>query len=235
MTSKKNNLTWKQKNLRPGEETQENVRRYLRHASRRKFPLDKNLHKNILRTLQLAYPKKENHHLIIQYLYFGKHISEKTLKPRYFRMTDKRMSDLLRMAAHKEKEMRLSWQYARLIKKEPQTQEERNQLLQTEKQLREAKGRIAMLTRADLLPLIHFVSQERYLEHQGGEDYQQKEAVEFFVDLADATLRACGMESVNRKFSIDYLLLSCFKENEMLTFSEILDQTGEIGKALQSD
>lgn len=82
---------WERENAHPEEPKQEAIRRYLRYASRRKVPLEKELYRDISRTLQLAYPKRENRHQIIQYFYMGKKSVRQKEKRRYIRMTDKLM------------------------------------------------------------------------------------------------------------------------------------------------
>lgn len=128
------------------------------------------------------------------------------------------------MAVYKEEEIRLSWASHNHFGENKQEDE------RTRKQLQNAKSRIVLLTRMDLLPLIHFVAQERYVEKKEKEEreYDQKEAAEYFASLADATLLACGMEPISEKFALDQLLLACFGKKEMLSFSEVLEITGEV-------
>jgi hypothetical protein len=44
-----------------------------------------------------------------------------------------------------------------------------------------------------------------------------------FRNLADNTMNACNMAVLSEKYQLDVALLSCFQENEMFSYAELLD------------
>lgn len=93
---------------------------------------------------------------------------------------------------------------------------------------REHRRRCVLLGRNDLLPFVLYTAQHRYLESIGFDmaDYVQEEAKKEFVVLADQTLAACNMAKVSEKYELDAVLLACFQEDEMYSYSEILEAVG---------
>lgn len=87
---------------------------------------------------------------------------------------------------------------------------------------KENKRRTLLVQRSDLLPLIHHFSQQRYTR-ENGDEYIMENARAMFVDLADKTLNACNMEGFNTDYELDFVLYESFCEDEMFSYSEILD------------
>lgn len=83
------------------------------------------------------------------------------------------------------------------------------------------KRRCLMIQREDLLPLIHTVAQQRYMaEHENS--YCADTAKQLFCDMANSTLNACNMPMLNEKYEIDYVLMECYTEEEMYSYSDLL-------------
>lgn len=84
------------------------------------------------------------------------------------------------------------------------------------------------IKRSDLLPMIHYASQCRYLFYmeQENEKYDGQKAKDFFVKQANHMLEICRMALLNEEYELDALLLSCFCPEEMYSFPEILESAG---------
>lgn len=81
------------------------------------------------------------------------------------------------------------------------------------------------INRQDILPMILYVAQHRYLEKIGGnmEQYEKDDARDLFSDLANATLSACGMTELSSEIQLDALLLAAFQEDEMFSYADIAE------------
>lgn len=101
-------------------------------------------------------------------------------------------------------------------------QDARSQLT---KYIDEQKRRCIDIKRSDLLPMIHYVAQCRYLDEieTEGEKYNVRKAKELFVTLANRMLKSCQMAPLNESYELDAVLLSCFQPEEMYFFPEILE------------
>ena len=71
--------------------------------------------------------------------------------------------------------------------------------------------------------MILFVAQRRYQEQEEMSEYQYEPAKENFVELANATLSACGMTALNTAFKLDALLLAAYQKDEMYSYTEIME------------
>lgn len=183
------------------------IRRYIRYASRKRERLSEELCNDILHTAKLAYGG-ENRHNIIANLYPVQWNGEKKGVP-FRKLTDTRLSMLLRIADRKEKEIRQLWSDG----SSGGSEQSRERSLWSS----------FYVEREDLLPLIHYVSEVRYYETAGEKGYSQADAIRYFKDRADSVLQACGMEPVSEEFALDYLLLSCFGREEMYQISDVIE------------
>lgn len=127
-------------------------------------------------------------------------------------MSDKYLSELMHVSEQKELEL------AQLLSGT------------SKEKLREQKRRCRILTRNDLLPLIHCVSEYRYHEETAnfpGElndfTYETKDARDYFCKLANRILTSCNMASFNpESYLLDYILYHSFTEDEMLNYSDAI-------------
>lgn len=90
---------------------------------------------------------------------------------------------------------------------------------------KENKRRCLQIQRQDILPLILYVAQHRYLEEIGQDmsSYRQKDALELFRTLADSTLAACNMSRLNEAYELDVVLCACYQAEEMFGYAELLE------------
>ena len=87
------------------------------------------------------------------------------------------------------------------------------------------KRRCLLLQRDDILPMLLYLAQQRYTREK--EDiYDKEEAKQYFVDMANSALNTCNMPVINEAFRLDFLLLQCFSDEEMFSYSEILSVLG---------
>ncbi|MCD7825664.1 MAG: hypothetical protein LUH14_06880 [Clostridiaceae bacterium] len=165
-------------------------------------------------------------------------------------MTDKYLSQLLGVAEKKERQIRLCSAIAKLdgmsAKEDcPEDIAELLYMIETKKNakklksdkinvetaarhlkkcLKEQKAACHIVQREDLLPLLHCMAQMKYQE-ECGDNYQQKDAREYFENMANGILFACGMAPLNEKYVLDYLLLSTFMPLDMYSYSDLLEIT----------
>lgn len=85
----------------------------------------------------------------------------------------------------------------------------------------ESRRRRLIVKRDDLLPMILYVAQQRYLKEGGA--YCCAAARGMFIDLANATLIACNMAPLDENYIYDMILLSCFQEEEMYGYEDVLE------------
>lgn len=90
---------------------------------------------------------------------------------------------------------------------------------------REHKRRRKIVKRTDLLPLIHYVAQQRYLQENetNGLPYDQMVAKKQFRTMADAVMIACNMAPIDEDYRYDMILMSCFDKEEMYSYMDILE------------
>lgn len=161
-----------------------------------------------------------------------------------FFMTDKYMSQIIAIAEQKEKEIRLSQALGVLETSEaesacpkwimdllagydlipPKNTEQAVKYVRSI--LRMQKQRCHLVQREDLLPLIHYVAQQRYEKILQEQDkaYQCEDAKIYFVQMADEILAECQMAPVSANYQLDYLLLSCYAEDDMYSLADIIEE-----------
>lgn len=176
---------------------------------------------------------------------------------RISRMTEKHLSDLFNVATQKERDIRMAHAEAVLRRKgedgdeccpewidslineyaggsaqksdkEPFTVNDALRFIEAYR--KEHRRRCVMIQRSDLLPFALYVAQHRYLESIGfeTENYVCEDAKKEFMVLADQTLAACNMAKLSEKYELDSLLLACFQEDEMYSYSEMLEAVGGV-------
>lgn len=222
----------------------EDIQRFVHNVSRRKndyiSPADKNEIRRLMRT---AYLQKHTNADLLKEVFPLPVKNQGT-----FVMDQKKISQILRIAEHKEKEIKLSWALSCLggIKEKdticPQwiiTLMERYQLTvrsaaQPEavrtvwdaekclkKCLKDQKQLCHLVRREDLLPLIHYVSQLRYEKENKG--YHREGAKAVFTDLANKVLSDCQMAALKEGYRIDDIFLSSYREEEMHSFADLVE------------
>lgn len=93
------------------------------------------------------------------------------------------------------------------------------------KELKKQKTRVRNIQRSDLLLLIQYIFSVRYDQQirQNMTGYDQKEARQAFISLADTILTTCDMREINAQYRLDHLILSCITSEEVILLGDLLD------------
>ena len=121
-----------------------------------------------------------------------------TLRNHMQRIDEKYLSELLNMALHKERQMRLQ-----MLLAQEDNEQKRNEL---QKQLRKNKGRLHMIQRSDLLILAQYIIYAKY-ENNSYVSCDYRPAREEFRVYADSIMELCGMRKLDDSYMLDYCLL----------------------------
>lgn len=91
--------------------------------------------------------------------------------------------------------------------------------------IREGKRRRRVIGRSDLLPMVLYVSQQRYQTEMDADmhSYNREKALRIFRDMADATLLACNMAPLDEKYFFDAVLILCYQEKEMYGYQDVIE------------
>ncbi len=212
----------KRKRLGKGSKEVEWIRKYAsRHVSQ-------NLYENILELAKLAYSEAGQNTKLLGELYTGvatgKYLSDLFNIPQRHEM-DIHVKQAIRELEQMDGEELCPAHVTELIKNYNRGElmlENAGEALEWLKEFdRESKRRRLVVKRSDLLPMILYVAQQRYLEEMG-EDYNQQEALKMFRNLADATMIACNMAPLDESYLFDMMLISCYQEEEMYDYGDVV-------------
>lgn len=211
------------------EREEETIVRYLHNESRRaKSPISREEAEEFRKLARKAYGKGIYQSDILTEIFAAAMPNESLEKTKYRKdrvehmgirlISDKYLSDLLHIAKQKEREMNLIQQFYR-------SSEEDQRKLKVK--LRHQKQRCHIIEREDMLPLLHYLAQKKYILKIDEEqmDYKKEDAVRYFETMTNAVLEACQMEPLNRNYRLDAILLSSFQEEEMLSVSDMIEQS----------
>lgn len=239
------------KNIGEGEWIKRYVRQNLRFSSGK---LSEHLGKIILELARQVYSETGQNSRLISELFSVSDpalaaTDEEKRKPVSI-MTHKRLSDLFHIPEQNEKLLqakrmlvtlqkeenkascleqarRLAREYSR-DEIEIETVGEAKEYLQ--EFIREQKRRRLLVRRTDILPMVLYVAERRYMEEMNLHEssYRRADAVKLFRDMADATLLACNMAPINEAYFFDTILLLCFQEKQMYEYAEVLEAVENI-------
>lgn len=249
---------WAKEQKIPEEDYPVEALRYLKNVSRRVVPMIDEAERKELEYLHwIAYAKENRNADLLMELYSPamKEKSGKGQKRNYRSRKDfalpegihfpsnSHLSQMLNVALHKEKEIRIAQGLAcvryqpedaacpnwveEIIEcyatvKGPFTCKDAQKYL---KKLQSSqKKQCVTVQREDLLPLIHYVAQRQY-QMLYPDDYDWQKAREVFITLADTTLTACQMAPLSEEYELDFLLLSCYRDKVMYTLAEVIEIT----------
>lgn len=239
---------WCQRRLLNPLNYQKNVRKYVNALTKGKNKnMSEELQASITELCTLAYTEKEPNARLLSEV-FRPRMEGDDAAPGFQSvnsMTEKHLSDLLNVPLHKERFFRtrqaelelaglndgevcpdwirqLQEEYGRDSGRLTTVGEARKWL---ENYRKENKRRCLQIQRDDILPLIMYVAQHRYLDTIGQDmsAYRQKDALEMFQILADSTLAACNMGRLNQDYELDAVLCACYQPEEMFGYVELLE------------
>ena len=229
---------WIAEHPKKGESDSSSIMRYLRYDKMRKNPDVSTELRNVLLTdYWIAYSSKDKNKDLLEELYgvekeklpgLRKRIAIKNdaLGMNIRLMTDKYLSDLLRIAVLSEKEIRLRSAVSRLeaMDMNAELPSEYRYLLEDEKPVKvfealkllngsldDLAGRRHVIGRNDLLPLIHYV----VMKTEPNRD--------FFISYSNQLLLKCDMPLINEGYALDRLLINSFGAEDYYYFAEILE------------
>lgn len=211
------------------------------------YKVSESLGQNILELCNIVYETRETNRKVLDTIYspVKRTWKQKRINPDepLYVMGEKYMSDLLRVPMWKEKMINCQ-RALRILSKINENNKTPDWILNLCKDLqgdcnmmfdtvsgakhiineymRENQRRCILLQRNDLMPMILYLAQSKYV-HEHPNEYKKDEAKIAFVTLADTVLTACYMEPFNEKYELDALLSTCFQEDEMYSYSDLLD------------
>lgn len=228
-------------------EPETRIRKYISSCSR-KGTLEKDLHKNIKELSNIAFSHLDPNTSLLAEVFGTTNrniIKRKSNFSSITTMTQKRLSDLLNIPIQKERYLMVrralhsltdadnSLPCPEWIQKMALEYPRNTQTLQTigdariwlENYQNENKRRCLQIGRDDLLPLVLYVAQRRYLEsiEYDMARYKRASALEQFEQLANSTLAACNMVQLSEKYELDVLLRLCYQNEELYSYSELLE------------
>lgn len=231
-------------------ESRKKIRKYMyAHSGSGHNMLSQDLCESIKELLPIAYSRLDtNTHLLAEI--FCSNRNEPSEKENMgFRtvtkMTGKHLSDLLNIATQKERFFHIQQAWHSLeevngeeecpewIQKMGQEYSRKKHKFENVEQARawlkeyrsEHKRRCIQIKRSDLLPMVLYVAQRRYLEEIDHDmaKYQRVDALKEFEDLANSTLTACNMCELSEEYQLDVVLRACYQKGEMYSYSELLE------------
>ena len=236
--------TWSKR--RKADENQHIVQKYLYYLKRKRDrKVSEDLIENIRELNRIAHMSDNSGQKILSEIF-----STSKANNEFGNLTQKHLSDLLNLPLQIERSMRAGIALNELKDKKGEEKcpvwitefiescvQKKVELKDTEAAVEwlrifkaENHRRCRLVQRKDILPMILYVAQYRYIEKNDKEkkDYEQEEAKNYFIELANATLSACGMTSISKKIKLDMLLLSTFQKEEMYSYSEVIDVISEL-------
>lgn len=219
-----------------------------------KKTIDENLRENILEMARMSYSGEQPNALFIREMFSFRYeelpvfVKERGL----FRMTEKRMSDLLSSALHRERYMRsvIGIHSLEKLRDEARCPGEVRRLL-TEldadaaafeqmsvgkarewltRYQKKQRRRCLLIQRGDILPLVVYMVQRNYMKEISYDmgRYSAEQAIRYFEEVANATLSACNMAPLHKGYESDALFYLCFQKTEMYFLADVLDMLEQI-------
>lgn len=226
-----------------GLEPHEMLRRFVKSCQKAKHKeVSQNMRDNILELSSLAYsPLEANSKLLAEVFPYAGNTVFSQIKG----MSAKHLSDLFNVSLQRNRYLILDQTCRKLVGLDarsrcpdwvkqivekcdrhiPDLETVEEVLSELMKYTKEQRRRCINIRRSDLLPMIHYASQCRYLAHieKEEEKYDGKRAKDFFMTQANYMLEMCQMAPLNEEYELDAVLLSCFCPEEMYFFPEILE------------
>lgn len=198
---------------------------------------------------QVVYSEHRPNSLLIRELFSFNYeaLSDIIKERKLFRMTEKRMSDLLGMAVQRERQMKSLFGIQALEKIDgdaPCPETIRSLISELDSgfdippktsaaragewlkdYMKKQKRRCLLLQRGDILPMVIYMVQRDYMKKisYDMDKYNAEEVIKYFEEVANATLSTCDMAPLNREYELDTLFYLCFQKTEMYSLADVLD------------
>ncbi len=245
--------SWCGQNVLDQMTVRERINTYIyQQQHRHPIGISEDLAANILELTRIAYSDADTNSLLLSELYPVKRSGDRKEYREIVSMTDKHLSDLLHIDVIKE---HLTQVYRAWHQLEDATTVEQaeipewiRRLIQEysrgkvtvvdrdnaaewlERYIADNRRRCLQVQRGDLLPMILYVACRQYEDQQIDEwdGYSQKLARAYFTRLANDTLNACNMSPINEDYELDAVLLACFQQEDMYSYSDVMEALNEI-------
>lgn len=219
------------------------LRRFIKTYHKAKYKeLSQNMRDNILELSSIAYsPLEANSKLLAEVFPYAGNTVFSQIKG----MSAKHLSDLFNVSLQRER-LLVSNQTCRKLmdldagsscpnwvkdivemcdRRIPKLETVEDALSELMKYTKEQRRRCIDISRSDLLPMLHYAAQCRYLDliEKEGEKYNAQKAKDFFVARTNRTLEICQMAPLNKEYELDAVLLACFQPDEMYFFPKVLE------------
>lgn len=208
----------------PEEDRLQAIPRYVKNRKRgKRHTLSKELQREIREDYLFAYSSQDR--LCDLLIVLWEERIPKKIDMQEIRLTNRKyISELLSISLQKKRQMEMKRELIRLKKREEAGEvvsEERKMLRRA---LTMQTQRVRMITRSDLLLLTQYVAGERYNEeiNEQAKEFDREEAKEYFIYFANTILSSCKMRLLDERYRLDNELLSCFREDEMILLSKLL-------------
>lgn len=238
---------WAAKNQLPKEAESKKVERFIKRCRRKKQDrIPEEAIAQIQTAARTAFNEKNTNAMLLSEIWFneknGAHPVEESQG--LYNMTARHLSELLRIAEKREEEIWLAAMTGELeelaedetceknlledlnahkilCEKHTTVKEVKAQLYELRKN---RKRRYFCIQRSDLLPMILYISQRRYLESQAQSvHYEKKEAKAQYIKMANSILNACQMALLDDSYRLDAACLVCFEQEDMHEYQEVLE------------
>ena len=220
-------MEWREQKGQKGVYGGTEIERFVKNRLRTiRNPLSPDKAKEIRRLASVAYAPQDRISDLVLELYStmpgrnkhqDKYALYNALGGEIHRVDKKYISELLNSAVLREKQMILQMELA------AETDEAARRT--KEKELKKFKQRIHLVQRSDLLVLAQYIIYRRMEEISMlyEKSYSAQTAKDEFCELADGMLELCGMRRVDDRYMLDHVLLSCFAEEDIYMFLEIIE------------
>lgn len=229
--------------VRIGEEKRQIAYFLKRNKRRSKDRISDSLAEDIRELSQVAFNLKDTNAMLLSEIWFVNGRGQEAQNCLY-NVNAKHLSDILGIAKQKEMAIWIAGLKAKLEefplektcpKQVVQSLRERDlyspavvtvadTLAHLDKLQKDAKRRQLLVQRGDLLPMVLYVAQQRYLEQLHPEEsYDYRKARKLFIDMANGVLTACQMAELQKEFKLDTVLLACYQKEEMYEYQDVLE------------
>lgn len=239
---------WKSKKLFSKKSDKELLSQYISlNQKRKKNKMSQSLMGNVLELSQLAYSDYDNNALILSEVFAPNLKGASSCIPgsSIKGMSAKHLSDVVNVSVQKERAIRVA-QGLRLLGRLSDAEECPEHIVALVQEYSKGKENVAtvaeakewlshfqkeqkrrqlLIQRSDILPLVLYVAQRRYMETVNNElvCYNAEDARSYFVNLANSVLNACNMAVISEQYELDMALLVCFQEKDFFNYSDILE------------
>lgn len=238
---------WIENNHMKREQGKKQLDHYIKRCKRRKKErMSEELAERLQSLGRVAYCEKNTNSMLLSEIWLTESFVPMLVEDScgLYNMTAKHLSELLRIASKREEDRWLA-SMIRELEELPEEKRCPKRIVEEMKQQgilcekydsvhtvkeqlqairKKSNRRYFCIQRSDLLPLILYVSQRRYLERQKSfATYDQEKARSLYIRMANSILNACQMVGLNKVYRLDAATLACFESDAMYEYQDVLE------------